>query len=73
MVIFVIIIIKIAIINIIAIAIITIFLSYAQNVVFDVRKKMYKLPEMGRGGEVIRAMPERKHSFSGGVHLVEKD
>ena len=27
---------------------------------------MYKLPEMGGGGwgrEVIRAMPERKHSF----------
>ena len=25
---------------------------------------MYKLPEMGAGGgEVIRAMPERKHSF----------
>ena len=44
--------------------IIGIFLSYAQNVGFDVRKKMYKLPEMGwGGGEVIRAMPERKHSF----------
>ena len=42
--------------------IIGIFLSYTQNVGFDVRKKMYKLPEMG-GGEVIRAMPERKHSF----------
>ena len=27
---------------------------------------MYKLPERrGRGGEVIRAMPERKHSFFG--------
>ena len=38
------------------------FLSYAQNVGFDVRKKMYKLPEKG-GGEVIRTMPERKHSF----------
>ena len=24
---------------------------------------MYKLPEMRGGGEVIRAMPERKHSF----------
>ena len=44
--------------------IIGIFLSYAQNVGFDVRKKMYKLPEKGGGGgEVIRAMPERKHSF----------
>ena len=35
---------------------------------------MYKLPERrggGGGGEVIRAMPERKHSFfSGGVPLV---
>ena len=24
---------------------------------------MYKLPEMGGGGGVIRAMPERKHSL----------
>ena len=24
---------------------------------------MYKFPEIGGGGEVIRAMPERKHSF----------
>ena len=32
---------------------------------YDGRKKMYKLPERrGRGGgEVIWAMPERKHSF----------
>ena len=28
---------------------------------------MYKLPE--RGGGVIRAMPERKHFFLGGVPL----
>ena len=32
---------------------------------------MYKVKE-GEGGEVIRAMPERKHSFfSGGVPLVK--
>ena len=31
------------------IMIIGIFLSYAQNVGFDVRKKMYKLPEKGEG------------------------
>ena len=32
------------------IIIISISLSYAENIVFDVRKKMYKLPEMGGGG-----------------------
>ena len=45
------------------IIIIGIFPSYSQNIVFDIRKKRYKLPEMGEGGEVIQAMPERKHSF----------
>ena len=67
LVIFVIIIIKITIIIIIIIIatiiiIIEFFWSYAQNVVFDVRKKRYKLPEM-RGGGGIWAMPETKHFF----------
>ena len=36
-----------------------IFLSYAQNIVFVVRKKRTKLPELGGWG-VIWAMPESK-------------
>ena len=59
LVIFVIIIIKITIIIIIIIIatiiiIIEFFWSYAQNVVFDVRKKRTKLPELGSGGGGFR-------------------
>ena len=35
-----------------------------KNVVFDVQKKLYNLPELGGGGgEVIWAMPERNRFF----------
>ena len=34
------------------------------NVVFDVQKKLYKLPELWGGGEVIWAMPKRNQFFS---------
>ena len=30
---------------------------------FDVKKKFYKLPKLGGGGEVIRTMPEIMHFF----------
>ena len=45
------------------IIIIGIFLSYAQNVVFDVRKKRYKLPEMGGGGGRGNSGNARKKTF----------
>ena len=53
-------------ITIITHIIVVITLIRAKNVVFDVQKKLYNLPELGGGGgveEVIWAMPERKHSF----------
>ena len=45
---------------IIVVIIVTWFCNTRKNVVFDVRKKLYNLPELGGGGgEVIWAMTER--------------
>ena len=55
--------------------IIGIFLSYAQNVGFDVQKKWYKLPELGGGGAGVGGRGNsgnaRKKTFffAGGVPL----
>ena len=49
---------------IIAVIIVTWFCNTCKNVVFDVQKKLYNLPELEGGGEVIWAMPERNRFFS---------
>ena len=38
--------------------------QFAQNVVFDDQIKRTRLPGRGRGGYMIRALPESKRSFS---------
>ena len=53
--------------HIIVVIIFTLFCNTRLKVVFDVQKKWYKLPELGGGGEVIWAMPERKLFFLRGV------
>ena len=50
--------------HIIVVIIVTWFCNTRKNVVFDVQKKWYNLPELGAGGEVIWAMPERNQFFS---------
>ena len=51
--------------HIIVVIIVTWFCNTRKNVVFDVQKKLYNLPELGGGGggEVIWAMPERNRFF----------
>ena len=51
--------------HIIVVIIVTWFCNTRKNVVFDVQKKLYNLPELGGGGggEVIWAMPERNQFF----------
>ena len=44
---------------IIVVIIVTWFCNMRKNIVFDVQKKLYNLPEL----KVIRAMPKRKHFF----------
>ena len=65
---FVIVIIKITIIIIIgpSLSQLAFFLSYAQNVVFDIRKKVAR-NDGRRWGEVTMTKPERKRSFFGVV------
>ena len=49
--------------HIIVVIIVTWFCNTRKNVVFDIQKKLYKLPELGGRGEVIWAMPERNRFF----------
>ena len=50
--------------HIIVVIIVTWFCTTRKNVVFDVQKKLYNLPELGGGGgEVIWEMPERNRFF----------
>ena len=50
--------------HIIVVIIVTWFCNTCKNVVFDVQKKLYNLPELGGGGgEVIWEMPERNRFF----------
>ena len=56
--------------HIIVVIIVTWFCNMRKNVVFDVQKKLYNLPELGGGGEeVIWAMPERNIFFIGDAPL----
>ena len=49
--------------HIIVVFIVTWFCNTRKNVIFDVQKKLYNLPELGGGGGGIWAMPERNWFF----------
>ena len=50
--------------HIIVVIIVTLFCNTCKDVVFDVQKKLYNLPKLGGGGEVIWAMLKRNQFVS---------